>query len=37
MDTGFNVAAQFVGLGMLWLFIIMFVMAIIDWIRNLVG
>jgi hypothetical protein len=37
VDIGFNVAAQFVGLGILWLFIIMFVMSIIGWVRNLVG
>lgn len=37
LDTGFNMAAQWVGLGILWLFILMFVMSIIGWVRQLLG
>jgi len=37
VDDGFNVALQFFALGILWLFIIQFVMAIIGWMVDLLG
>jgi hypothetical protein len=37
MDEGYQVALAFFGLGVLWLFVSQFVLAIITFIRELIG
>lgn len=37
MDDGFQIAVEFFALGLLWLFIAQFVLAIISFVRQLIG
>lgn len=37
MDDGFQVALMFFALGILWLFISQWLLAIISWIRTFIG
>jgi hypothetical protein len=37
MDNGFKVALAFSGLGLLFMFISLFVLGIVEWLRKLVG
>jgi hypothetical protein len=37
MDDGFQVAAYFLGVGILWLVSIQFLVGIVEWLRKLVG
>lgn len=37
MDSGWEIALGFLGIGLLWLVTVQFLVGIIEWLRRLVG